>query len=154
MKMEVSDIIALGSLLVAFVALVKSFLSDRKVKAMDLLLKQRELEKASLEDDEIRKADVEVNVVETPQGSYNKLRFYNKGKSSAYNIHFEITSDEGINAITLRMQQDYLPYPKLLPQQNFDIPFNNYGEAPHQTILITWDDDFGKGRSKEVIVDM
>ena len=85
--MEVSDYIALGSLLVAFVALIKSFLSDRKVKAMDLLLKQRELEKANLEDDEIRKADVEVNVVETPQGSYNKLRFYNKGKSSAYNIY-------------------------------------------------------------------
>lgn len=152
--MEVSDYIALGSLLVAFVALIKSFLSDRKVKAMDLLLKQRELDKANLEDDEIRKADVEVNVVETPKGSYNKLRFYNKGKSSAYNIYFEIPSDEGIDNIRLRMQRDYLPYPKLLPQQNFDIQFNNYGDAPHQTILITWDDDFGKGRSKEVIVDM
>lgn len=152
--MEVSDIIALGSLLVAFVALVKSFLSGRKVKAMDLLLKQRELEKASLEDDEIRKADVEVNVVETPQGSYNKLRFYNKGKSSAYNIRFEITSDEGIDAINLRIQQDYLPYPKLLPQQSFDIQFINHGDAPHQTILITWDDSYGKGRSKEIIVDM
>lgn len=152
--MEVSDIIALGSLLVAFVALVKSFLSGRKVKAMDLLLKQRELEKASLEDDEIRKADVEVNVVETPQGSDNKLRFYNKGKSSAYNIRFEITSDEGIDAINLRIQQDYLPYPKLLPQQSFDIQFINHGDAPHQTILITWDDSYGKGRSKEIIVDM
>lgn len=152
--MEVSDIIALGSLLVAFVALVKSFLSGRKVKAMDLLLKQRELEKASLEDDEIRKADVEVNVVETPQGSYNKIRFYNKGKSSAYNIRFEITSDEGIDAINLRIQQDYLPYPKLLPQQSFDIQFINHGDAPHQTILITWDDSYGKGRSKEIIVDM
>lgn len=38
--MEISDIIALGSLLVAVVALIKSFLSDRKVKAMDLLLKK------------------------------------------------------------------------------------------------------------------
>ena len=121
---------------------------------MDLLLKQRELEKASLEDDEIRKADVEVNVVETPQGSYNKIRFYNKGKSSAYNIRFEITSDEGIDAINLRIQQDYLPYPKLLPQQSFDIQFINHGDAPHQTILITWDDSYGKGRSKEIIVDM
>ncbi|WP_274288757.1 hypothetical protein [Prevotella corporis] len=152
--MEISDIIALGSLLVAVVALIKSFLSDRKVKAMDLLLKKRELNKANLEDDEIRKADVEVNVVETPKGSSNKLRFYNKGKSPAYNINFKITSNEGIDAITLHMQQDYLPYPKLLPQQNFDIYFNNFGDTPHQTILITWDDDYGKERSKEVIVDM
>ena len=64
--MEVSDIIALGSLLVAIIALIKSFLSDRKVKAIDLQLKQRELNKASLEDDENHKADVEVNVVEIP----------------------------------------------------------------------------------------
>ena len=76
--MEVSDIIALGSLLVAVIALIKSFLSDRKVKAMDLQLKKRELDKANLEDDEIRKADVEVNVVETAKGSNNKIRFYNK----------------------------------------------------------------------------
>ena len=123
--MEVSDIIALGSLLVAVIALIKSFLSDRKVKAMDLQLKKRELDKANLEDDEIRKADVEVNVVETAKGSNNKIRFYNKGKSAAYNVSFEITSDEGIDDITLHMQKDYLPYPKLLPQQNFDIYFNN-----------------------------
>lgn len=38
--MEVSDIIALGSLLVAVIALIKSFISDRKVNAMDLLLKK------------------------------------------------------------------------------------------------------------------
>lgn len=152
--MEVSDIIALGSLLVAVIALIKSFISDRKVKAMDLLLKKRELNKANLEDDEIRKADIEVNVVETAKGSNNKLRFYNKGKSTAYNVSFEITSDEGIDAITLHIQQDYLPYPKLLPQQNFDIYFNNYGDAPHQTIMIKWEDDYGKERCKEVVVDM
>ena len=152
--MEVSDIIALGSLLVAIIALIKSFLSDRKVKAIYLLLKKRELNKASLEDDENHKADVEVNVVETAKGSNNKLRFYNKGKAAAYNVSFEITSDEGIDAITLHMKQDYLPYPQLLPQQNFDIYFNNFGDAPHQTIMIKWDDDFGKGRCKEVIVDM
>ena len=81
--MEVSDIIALGSLLVAIIALIKSFLSDRKVKTIDLLLKKRELNKASLEDDENHKADVEVNVVETAKGSNNKLRFYNKGKAAA-----------------------------------------------------------------------
>ena len=38
--MEISEIIALGSLLVAVVAFIKSFLSDRKVKTMDLLLKK------------------------------------------------------------------------------------------------------------------
>ena len=45
MEISVSDYIAAGSLLVAIVALVKSFLSDRKVKKLDVLLKEKELQK-------------------------------------------------------------------------------------------------------------
>ena len=40
MEISVSDYIAAGSFLVAFVALVKSFLSDRRVKKLDVLLKE------------------------------------------------------------------------------------------------------------------
>ena len=43
-EMPQYNIIAAGSLLVAIVALVKSFLSDRKVKKLDVLLKEKELQ--------------------------------------------------------------------------------------------------------------
>ena len=153
-EISVSDYIAAGSLLVAIVALVKSFLSDRKVKKLDVLLKEKELQHHEADEEDMKKADVEVEVIETAPKKMNKLRFYNKGKADAVNVNFEISSDTGIDEITLNMNPDYLPYPKLISFQNFEVPFYNDSRKPHQTIVITWDDEFAKGRSKEMIVDM
>lgn len=149
-----SDYIAAGSLLVAVIALVKSFLSDRRVKKLDVLLKEKELQHHEANEKEAMKADVEVEVIETGPKKLNVLRFYNKGQAAAINISFEIPSDDGIDDITLKMSPDYLPYPKLLPYQKFEVPFYDQGSKPHQTILIIWDDEFDKGRSKEMVVDM
>ncbi len=154
MEISVSDYIAAGSLLVAIVALVKSFLSDRKVKKLDVLLKEKELQHHEADEEDMKKADVEVEVIETAPKKMNKLRFYNKGKADAVNVNFEISSDTGIDEITLNMNPGYLPYPKLISFQNFEVPFYNDSMKPHQTIVITWDDEFAKGRSKEMIVDM
>ncbi len=152
--MNVSDYIAAGSLLVAVIALIKSFLSDRRVKKLDVLLKEKELQHHEANEKEAMKADVEVEVIETGPKKLNVLRFYNKGQAAAINISFEIPSDDGIDDITLKMSPDYLPYPKILPYQKFEVPFYNQGIKSHQTILITWDDEFDKGRSKEMVVDM
>ena len=154
MVLSVSDYIAAGSLLVAFIALVKSFLSDGRVKKLDVLLKEKELQHQEADEEDAQKADIEVEVIETAPKKLNKLRFYNKGKADAVNVNFEITSDTGIDEITLNMEPDYLPYPKLISFQNFEIPFYNGSRRPHQTIVITWDDEFARGRSKEMVVDM
>ena len=153
-EISVSDYIAAGSFLVALVALVKSFLSDRRVKKLDVLLKEKELQHHEADEEDMKKADVEVEVIETAPKKMNKLRFYNKGKADAVNVNFEIISDTGVDEITLNMSEDYLPYPKLLSFQNFEVHFYNYSRKPHQTIVITWDDEFAKRRSKEMVVDM
>ena len=149
-----SDYIAAGSLLVAIIALIKSFLSDRKVKTLDVQLKEKELEHHKADEEDLKKADVEVEVIETGPKKMDVLRFYNKGQAAAVNVSFEITSDEGIDKITLNMRPDYLPFPKLLSFQKFEVPFYNDSSKPHQTIVITWDDEFSKGRIKEMVVDM
>lgn len=154
MKIQLSDFIAAGSLMVATIALVKSFLSDRKMKKLDVLLKEQELQQHRLDKEEREKADVEVQVVETSPKKMDLLRFYNKGMATAYNVSFSIPSDEKENDITLNMSNDYLPYPKLISYQNFEVPFYNNSSKPHQNILITWDDDYAKGRSKEMVIDM
>ena len=154
MEISVSDYIAAGSLLVASIALIKSFLSDRKVKTLDVQLKEKELEHHKADEEDLKKADVEVEVIETGPKKMDVLRFYNKGQAAAVNVSFEITSDEGIDEITLNMRPDYLPFPKLLSFQKFEVPFYNDSSKPHQTIVITWDDEFAKGRSKEMVVDM
>lgn len=135
------------------IALVKSFLTDKKAKRLDLLLKQQQLRKQDKEEEDAKKADVEVNVVEMPKGSNNRLRFYNKGKAIAYHVMFEISSDHE-DKIQLFMSKDYLPFPKLLPQQSFDVVYIDFSDVPHQTVKLIWDDDFGKGRNKEMVVDM
>ena len=154
MEISISDYIAAGSLLVALIALVKSFLSDRRVKKLDVLLKEKELKHHEADEEEMKKADVEVEIIETGPKKSDVLRFYNKGQAAAVNVSFEITSDEGIDDITLHMSPDYLPYPKLIPFQKFEVPFYNEGTKPHQTIVITWDYEFAKNRSKEMVVDM
>lgn len=154
MGFSVSDYIAAGSLLVAIIALIKSFLSDRKVKTLDVQLKEKELERHKADEEDLKKADVEVEVIETGPKKMDVLRFYNKGQAAAVNVSFEITSDKGIDEISLNMRSGYLPFPKLLPFQKFEVPFYNNSSKPHQTIMITWDDKFAKDRSKEMVVDM
>lgn len=150
----IGTIISAISVLISFVALLKSFFSERKTKQLDLRLKQIELARQEKESEELKKASVEVNVVETACKHANKLRFYNKGKAVARNISFTIPTDDEANGIQLRMSNDYLPYPQLLPQQSFDVPYMDFSNLPHQTIIITWDDDFSKGRKVEMVVDM
>lgn len=149
-----SDYIAAGSLLVAIIALIKSFFSDRKVKKLDVQLKEKELQHHEANEEEVRKADVEVEVIETGPKKMNVLRFYNKGQAPAINVSFRIPSDDGVDDIELNMSSNYLPYPKLLSYQKFEVPFYNQGRKPHQTIVITWDDEYAKGRNKEMVVDM
>lgn len=154
MVLNVSDYIAAGSLLVALVALVKSFLSDRKVNKLDVLLKEKELQHHAADEEDAKKADVEVEIIETGPKKMDVLRFYNKGKAAAENVNFEITSDVEDNEIRLYMNPDYLPYPKLLPFQKFEVRFYNDSAKAHQTVEITWDDEYARGRKKEMVVDM
>lgn len=147
-------IISIISAFISLVAVVVSIFSGRKTRQLDLRLKQIELARKEKESEESKMASVEVNVVETARKQANKLRFYNKGKAIARNIRFTIPTDDEANGIQLRMSKDYLPYPQLLPQQSFDVPYLDLSDLPHQTIVITWEDDFSKDRKVEMVVDM
>lgn len=146
--------IAIISAFISLVAVVVSFFSGRKTRQLDLRLKQIELARKEKESEESKMASIEVNVVDAARKQANKLRFYNKGKAIARNIRFSIPTDDEANDIQLRMSNDYLPYPQLLPQQSFDVPYLDLSDLPHQTIVITWEDDFSKDRKVEMVVDM
>ena len=135
-------IISIISAIISLAAVVVSIFSGRKTRQLDLKLKQMELSCKEKESEESKKAEVEVNVVETASKQANKLRFYNKGKAVARNIRFTIPTDDEADDIQLRMSNDYLPYPQLLPQQSFDIPYLNFSNRPHDTIVIRWEGDF------------
>lgn len=151
--MSISEFIGIAGFVLAVVSFVWNILNNRKLKKLDLQLKEAELEKEKKSKENALKADIEVNHIETIKGKKDRLRFYNKGMAVATNVRVDFPSD-GDNKIGLSIVKDYLPYPKLLPQQSFDIPYSYYGVKPHQTIIMTWDDDFGKDQKKEMIIDI
>lgn len=153
--MNWSLIISLGSLIVAAISLIKSFFTDRKAKRLDLILKEKDVaEKLQCEENK-KKADLEANVIDTPSNKLNVLCIYNKGEHEAENIRMEIINDNNDNdSIQLNIEDNYFPYPKLLPQQNFDIPYICFSDLPHHTVRLTWDDAFEKGRVKEIVLDL
>lgn len=151
--MDTSNIIALLGLFLSIAAFIISFIANWRSRKLDNVLKQKELDIKNKAEEDAQKADIEVNTVDAPKGQMDILRFYNKGNSAALNINFSIPSDPE-DLISLNMTDDYLPYPKLLPQQNFDVRYYCSSHKPHQTILITWNDDFGKNRVKEMVIDM
>lgn len=60
LNFDASNWIALASTAISLIALLKSFLADRKAKQIDLLLKQQQLQQHEFEITESKKADVEV----------------------------------------------------------------------------------------------
>lgn len=154
LNFDTSNCIALASTVISLIALLKSFLTGRKAKQLDLLLKQQQLQQHEIEINEGKKADVEVNAILNSNSYGGILKFYNKGKAVASNVSFSIPSDEGVDNIRLRMSNDYLPYPKLQPQQGFQIKYQDFSGASHQAIHIVWDDEFAKGRAKDMVIDM
>lgn len=147
--MELKDIIPI---VISVVSLLFTVYITFRYQNLDEKLKKLELEKYMKSAEDKRKADIEVSVVSGFKNS-SKLRFYNKGMAEAYNISFDIPSDPE-DKIDLNIRKDYLPYPKLLPQQGFDVYYYDLSNKPHHTVVIAWDDQFGKGRRKEMVVDL
>ena len=68
LNFDTSNCIALASTVISLIALLKSFLTGRKAKQLDLLLKQQQLQQHEIEMNESKKADVEVNAILNSNG--------------------------------------------------------------------------------------
>lgn len=148
--MNVGNII---SLVIAGISLVFTIITTVRFQKLDLALKKYELDKNKQEEENLLKADIEVNAVQGLRNQGNRLIFYNRGQADAENIRFDITSDPE-DQIELQIRDGYLPYPKLVPQQNFEVHYYDFSYKPHHTIKITWDDTYSKHREKEMVIDL
>lgn len=152
--MSVSLLVSIGSFAIAAISLIKSFFTDRRAKKLDLILKEKNVEETKLREENKKKADLEANIIETPSGKLNLLRIYNKGEHEAINVRMDISKQDENDEIHLNIENDYFPYPKLLAQQNIDIPYLTFTDVTHHTIRLTWDDAFEKNRFKEIVLDL
>lgn len=143
--MEWSDWIALGSMLIALIALGFSlwgyFVYDRPIKS----LQKEQLEREALENKQAK-----LNVVYTRLLIYNILRIQNEGPTTAKNIVIELCDD---NALTFEGMKTQYHIVQLEPtEKSKDIPI--IGNAPYRLkVKLTWDDETGTELTKNYFLE-
>ena len=78
-----------------------------------------------------------LSILKYISGKLNLLRIYNKGEHEAINVRMDISKQDENDEIHLSIEDDYFPYPKLLAQQNIDIPYLTFSNDTHHTVRLT-----------------
>lgn len=148
------DLVRYGFPTIAILISILSFKDSRKAnKVRDRLneveekLKSYALEDKEKEREDASKACVDARIVNISKNKY-KLKVWNSGKATAYNVDFEIPSE--YNGIIWR---DKVPYEFLEPGKNFEEHVLVHMGTPRKfTITTTWKDEQGTKYSKEQIL--
>jgi hypothetical protein len=127
------DWVALGSFIVAAVALWRTYKKDMGEK--------------------IRKSKAVIRAKGYKSGKDWKVRIWNDGAATAKNIRFipKIGNDDGI---TLIYDEEQFPYPILNSGDDFEIGAALWG-TPNPTPLVKfmWDDEYGKDNMREQVLE-
>ena len=122
------------------------FKHDIKIKQQERLLNEYQLTKIETEKTDSKKAIIEANVIQIKDGK-DKIKVYNKGRSTARNVIVTISDTEGLKVI-------HNPCPiDIRPQNGIEIIvllFTNYPDKVK--IDFEWDDDFkNKNRDSQLV---
>lgn len=144
------DWIAVGVSIIALLGTGYTYIiHGRKLQTQQKQINEYQLKKNIEEENEKQKAQLECNIVKSGiSGKSNKLVIYNKGKSEAWNITFDVP-DGADDRVFFYIES--LSYPKLLPQQSFNTHY--MGSSSRQVVKIKWSDSSGDNRIIEQIVD-
>lgn len=78
-----------------------------------------------------------LSILKQISGKLNLLRINNNGEHEAINVRMDISKQDENYEIHLSIEDDYFPYPKLLAQQNIDIPYLTFSNDTHHTVRLT-----------------
>ena len=143
-----SDWIAFGALIVSGATWVMTWRFYKK--QAEILERSDKLTKLQLRQNEEKildayKAEVSARFVNLGNNKH-RLRVFNKGKADAQNVQLEFPN--GNDKIII--DNDHT-IPCIEPGSNKDfVSSGSLGASPYIDITITWDDDFGTGRKKEL----
>ena len=139
-KSVVTYIIPIIALFISFLSLKQS----NRVSRIEEKIKTYELEKIEAEKSREPKADIDVRMVDLGNHKY-KLKIWNSGDATAYNIDFDIPEKYEINAFN-----DKTPFEYLSPKDSFDENVVlHYGGERKFTVVATWEDQKGEKYRKE-----
>lgn len=150
------DLVQYGFPTIAIIMSIFSFRDSRKAsKIQDRLneveekLKIYELEDKEKEREEATKANIEARIMKISKDKY-KMKIWNSGKSTAYNVDFEVP-EECKNMIW----KQKVPYEFLDPGKSFEEIVTVYFGTPDKfKVTTTWNNEEGYKYSKEQIVSI
>ncbi|MFJ1411738.1 hypothetical protein ACILPE_06055 [Capnocytophaga canimorsus] len=135
------------AILLSIMSLIWSFLNGRKLRKQQRLLNDYGLRKLKREEEEDKKADLEV-IYHKEQGKNDCLIVRNVGKSPAKNVyvHLEDLKTRGM----LNYRTNNIPYPLLNRNEEFRVYlFIPKHITPAPIYEISWNDDFKENNKKE-----
>lgn len=151
-------IMPIAAVVVSVIALIKSDkctqvqikLSEveRKLQEYDLALKKYELEKIEREINREQKACIEARIIKIATGKY-KLKVWNSGNATAYNIDVKIPSEYNII-----LMKDKMPFEYLEPGNGFEEHVVVHMQSSRKfKVICNWEDGNGEKSSNEQIRD-
>ena len=109
---------------------------EEKLKEYELALKKHELEKIQAEENEEKKANIEARVIKISKGNY-KLKVWNSGNATAYNIVVSIPEEYRII-----IWKDKMPFEYLEPGNSFEENVVIHMQSASKFKVISeWEDD-------------
>ena len=145
-------VIAAISLLIAIISLSKSSKAQRlqnKVNALELKIKENELERIAKEKEEAALACIEARFITVGKGKH-RLKVWNSGNATAYNVSARFDGDVGI----MIMDREKQPFEELEARKSYELVLITHnGSASKFKIITEWTDANGKQHSKAQMGD-
>ena len=146
-------ILAILAFVFSIIAMIKSSKADKlqlKINALELQLKQYEIDKIKKEQEEAEETCVEARVVNMGNKQY-RMKVWNSGKNTVYNVTARF--DGNVNIII--PDKGKQPFEELEPMKNYELVLLKMPKSsPKFKIITEWEDKNGEKHSKEQMRDL
>lgn len=150
--MNIGDLASLVSAVVALVALIVSVVSIRKTNKFGETndrLNRLLIEREQAEVMTAMQADLSANVISVGKTNY-RLKIFNRGKGVAKNVRLIDMNTDNTVLIASDIQRKF-PIPILEQHQSVElVAAVTLGSGPRIHIKLTWNDETGENREKEL----
>lgn len=150
--MNIGDLGSLASAVVASVALIVSVISIRKTNKFGETtdrLNRLLIEREQAEGLTAKQADLSANIISFGKAKY-RLKIFNRGKGVAKNVRLVDMDTDNTVLIASDIQRKF-PVPVLEQHQSVELAAAvTLGSGPRVHIKLTWDDETGENREKEL----
>lgn len=151
MEIGWDTILGLVSFFLSGLTLYYTWTVDRKHKELQNEVNKTILEERMSMEENKKKAIIQCFKINTLPGMPGCVRIENTGYADAFNLDFTC-SDEGIPF--LERDDGIFPYPKLVSGQSIEVHYINTSDYTYQTLVFSWDDEYRKGESREIVINL